>query len=76
MKALGNGGKLQLEFQDDKQSYTAEFPPSSVTGLNLDFYDLVQKLCLVQDKTSHILSRFPKKEFHKKTPIQLKSFSR
>ena len=51
IKALEKGGKLRLEFQDKKQSYTADFPPSSVTGLNLGFYDLVQKLCLVQDKT-------------------------
>jgi hypothetical protein len=53
MKALEKGGKLRLEFQDVEQSYTAEFPPISVIGLNLDFYDLVQKLCLVQDKTGH-----------------------
>ena len=28
-----------------------------ITELNLDFYDLVQKLCLVQDKTGHFFIR-------------------
>ena len=71
MKALGNGGKLRLEFQDDKQSYTAEFPPSSVTGLNLDFYDLVQKLCLVQDKTGHFF-RIPEEGISQKNANSIK----
>ena len=50
MKAIESGGKLRLEFHDVKQSYTSDFPPGTVSGLDLAFYDLVQKLCLVQDK--------------------------
>lgn len=53
IKALGSGGKLRLEFHDVKQFYMTEFPPGVISGLNSIFYDLVQKLCLVQDKIGH-----------------------
>jgi len=65
VSAIEIGGKLRLEFHDMKQSYTTDFPPGTVSGLDLKFYDLVRKLCLVQDKTGHFF-RIPDQGFSSK----------
>lgn len=59
IKALEYGGKLRLELHDIKQSYTANFPPGIVSGLDLAFYDLIQKLSHIQDKIGHFF-KIPK----------------
>lgn len=50
-KAIATGGKLRIEFHDVNQSYSTDFPPVSNTGPDPTFHELVQKLCVVQDKT-------------------------
>jgi hypothetical protein len=52
-KAIASGGKLKIEFHDSNQSYSTEFQSVLNTGPNLAFYELVQKLCVVEDRTGH-----------------------
>jgi hypothetical protein len=52
-KAIAIGGILQLEFHDVNQSYITKFPPVPNTGPDTAFYNLVKKLCTVQDKIGH-----------------------
>jgi len=52
-KAMSLGGKLRVEFHDTNQSTSTSFPPADRDPIDSAFYELVQKLCVVQDKTGH-----------------------
>ncbi len=52
-KAMVLGGKLRVEFHNNNQSTSTDFPPSNQEVVDPVFYELVQKLCVVQDKTGH-----------------------
>jgi hypothetical protein len=52
-KAMAYGGKLRVEFHDINQSTSTNFPPADRDAIDSAFYDLIQKLCVVQDKTGH-----------------------
>jgi len=49
-KVIASGGKLQVEFQDVNQTSSMIIPSVPNTGPDPRFYDLVQKLCIIQDK--------------------------
>ena len=49
-KAMAVGGKLQIEFQNAKQSMSINFSSKDHDVTNSQFYDLVEKLCVVSDK--------------------------
>lgn len=50
-KAIAIGGNLLVEFHDENQSYSTNFPPVPNTGPDPAFHELIRKLCVVQDKT-------------------------
>ena len=52
-KAMLLGGNLQVEFHDINQSTSTTFPPTNQDVIDPVFYDLVKKLCIIQDKTHH-----------------------
>lgn len=53
--AMGLGGKMRVDFHDVNQSTSADFPSTNQTVIDSGFYDLIQKLCVIQDKTGVFL---------------------
>lgn len=53
--AMGLGGKIRVDFHDVNQSTSAEFPSTNQTVIDSGFYNLIQKLCVIQDKTGVFL---------------------
>ena len=64
-KAMVLGGSLRLEFHDINQSTSTNFPTSNQEVIDPVFYDLVKKLCIVQDKTGHFF-RIPNEGISRK----------
>ena len=52
-KAMGLGGKLQIEFHDVNQSMSTDFSQTNREIIDSGLYNLVRKLCVVQNKTGH-----------------------
>lgn len=64
-KAMVVGGNLLIEFHDINQSIFANTPSANQEVGDSVFYDLIKKLCVVQDKTGHFF-RIPNKGISKK----------
>lgn len=57
--SMGYGGKLRVDFNDVNQSTSTDFPATNQDAIDPVFYELVQKLCVIQDKTGRFL-KIPK----------------
>ncbi|MBI5822604.1 MAG: DUF4365 domain-containing protein [Chloroflexi bacterium] len=64
-KAMVLGGKLRVEFHDINQSTSTDFPSANLEVIDPIFSDLVQKLCVIQDKTGHFV-RIPNEGISRK----------
>jgi hypothetical protein len=48
---MAQGGNLQAKFHDINESTSASFPSATHDPIDSRFYDLVKKLCVVEEKT-------------------------
>lgn len=54
--AMGLGGKIRVDFHDVNQSTSADFPATNQEIIDSEFYNLIRKLCVIQDKTGVFLT--------------------
>lgn len=64
-KAMAIGGKLRTEFHDVNQTMSTDFPPTNQDPIEPVFYDLVRKLCVIQESTGRFF-KLPDKGISRK----------